>query len=96
MKKESPTSFQLNEAAEHLQNLIQEVDQGEYDEDGDIAFAVTLSHVVNHLLCAFNSRDMSWDDFSKASQEAYEEGAYTIPWQFGPSFKLENTDAPQP
>jgi len=62
--------YELEDAVEHLQNLIKNLNETE--DYGDIEYSIDLGHVYSHLNRAWNSRnhigDQSADDFGRYSK----------------------------
>lgn len=75
--------FELREAAEHLQDLVAELNEGTMGERGEPALAVTLAHILDHLCRAWNCKGLTIEQFTELSQEDFEHLSHTVPNFFG-------------
>jgi hypothetical protein len=89
----TPVLFELKEARLHLDELISNVEGGEFDQHGDFAFLIGLQHIYEHL-------NMSWHTkFNKEigveSQQEYETLSSTFPNFFSSPepFVIEKLDS---
>jgi hypothetical protein len=73
------TSFQLNEARVHLDDLLREVRARWVDHDEDVAIAIGLGHVLEHLNLAWHYRAKSVEQVSAESQDEFETRCNHVP-----------------
>lgn len=81
------TSFQLHEATVHLDGLLREVRARWVDQDEDVAIAIGLGHILEHLNRAWHYRSKSVEQVSAESQEAFEAQCRLVP-RLTPSCRL--------
>ncbi len=80
--------FQISELHGHVGDLLQEIEAGEYsDEHSDIALAVSLGHLLDHINLAWNTRNLPGEQMSALSQEEFEQAMNLVP-NFGFQRKL--------
>ncbi|MDQ8196361.1 hypothetical protein QEH59_18165 [Coraliomargarita sp. SDUM461004] len=72
-------SMELNEAVEHLQDLVTEVEKGDYAPEGEYCYATALRHIYEHLNRSFHFADMEQTRIEEISQESFEELSDTLP-----------------
>jgi hypothetical protein len=77
--------WHLSELAEHIKVVVNEVEAGDYDEDGDPSYQIALAHLMDHL-------NLAWH-FSKMSDEQV--NALTTDqlckyWDAIPKFKIDH------
>jgi hypothetical protein len=84
-KQMDPTSvvFQLSEAREHLDELINELREGRLGDEPDIDLQFSLEHIIDHLCFAWNARDLSIREVAELTQEDFERCCQTVPDFFG-------------
>ncbi|MEM6458466.1 MAG: hypothetical protein AAF710_03645 [Planctomycetota bacterium] len=70
---------QLDELIVHAKNLITEIEEGRYDDDGDLSYPIALSHLMDHLVRAWHYSQMTDDQVARISQEQFERVTYSIP-----------------
>lgn len=75
--------FQIGEALEALQQLVNELQTGQLGPDDRSALAVSLEHITNHIHYAWNCRMMSLEEVANHLQEEFERDCNTIPNFFG-------------
>ena len=81
------SSFQLHEATVHLDGLLREVRARWVDRDEDVAIAIGLGHVLEHLNLAWHYRSKSVEQVSAESQEEFEAQCRQVP-RFAPNLRL--------
>jgi hypothetical protein len=85
-------SWELGEALVHLKELIKEVDNSEYDEEGsDMSYFIGIQHVIEHLNLSWHFRNQKPENMGTRDQEEFEEFSNTIPNLMG-EFKLGKTN----
>lgn len=72
-------AFNLREAQGFIASLVQQLEDGEYEESGDIAFGTNLLLIINSLNLAWHGRHMNSSEIESMSQDAYEAMAFTMP-----------------
>ena len=77
----------LLELKEHIDSTIDEVKNGQYEEDGDLSFSVELEHFVEHIIMSWHCRNMTWNDINKMTYEEYENMSFSIP-KFHSNYQL--------
>lgn len=70
---------ELDELKEHIETVISEIENGEYDPDGELSYQVSLSHLMDHLVRSWHFSKMTDDEISDLSQEAFERITYSVP-----------------
>lgn len=71
--------FNLNEIAVDIPGIIDEIEAGRYDDDGDLSYEVALGHLMDHLALAWHEARMSDDEVDGLSQEQFETLCNAIP-----------------
>ncbi len=71
--------FQLGELISHADDVIEEIREGRYDEDGDICYQVAINHLMDHLMLAWHYAVMSDEDIDQMTQEQFEKLSTAIP-----------------
>ncbi|MBI1369798.1 MAG: hypothetical protein GC162_14225 [Planctomycetes bacterium] len=71
--------FHLHEIASDIPGLIAEIEQGRYDEDGDLSYEVALAHLLDHLSLAWHQSRMTDNEVAQLSQEQFEQLCTAIP-----------------
>lgn len=69
----------LNEIVVTIPGIIDEIEAGRYDDDGDLSYEVALSHLMDHLALAWHQARMSNDEVDSLSQEQFETLCTSIP-----------------
>lgn len=70
---------ELDEMIVHAKDLIAEILNGDYDEDGEVAYSIDLSHLMDHLVRAWHYAKMSDEQVADLSQDDFEKLTYAIP-----------------
>lgn len=73
------TSFHLHEARVHLDGMLREIRARWVDQDEDVAIAIGLGHVLEHLNLAWHYRSKSVEQVSAESQEEFEAQGCLVP-----------------
>jgi len=71
--------YELNEAAEALQNLLTEIKSGKLGPNDSPELAVDLLHITDHLHRAWNCRMLTEEELFLLTQEDFSRHANTIP-----------------
>lgn len=71
--------FHLHEIASVIPGLIAEIEQGRYDDDGDLSLEVALGHLMDHLSLAWHQSRMTDIEVDQLSQEQFEQLCVAIP-----------------
>ncbi len=71
--------FNLHEIAVDIPGIIDDIEAGRCDEDGDLSYEVALGHVMDHLALAWHQSLMSDDEIDGLSQEQFETLCTSIP-----------------
>ena len=72
-------TMELEDAVEHLNDLIKEVEAGKYDPDGKYCYSTTLRHIYEHLNRSYHYCDKSDDEIDKISQKEFNRLSDTLP-----------------
>jgi hypothetical protein len=81
------TSFQLHEARVHLDGMLREIRARWVDQDEDVAIAIGLGHVLEHLNLAWHYRSKSVEQVAAESQEDFEAQCCLVP-RLAPGLRL--------
>ena len=73
------TLLQLTEAREHLDNLIEQLRNGELTADDDASLEVEIDHLLDHICFAWNGRDISIAEYVDLSDEDFGHLWNTVP-----------------
>jgi hypothetical protein len=73
------TKFELSELVDHAEGLIREIDDGRYEEDGDLSYQVALAHLQDHLNLAWHAPRMTNEEFNSLSQTQFEAAMLATP-----------------
>ena len=84
-------TWELQEAALHLQNLIAELNSGKMGSEDDPCLAVDLWHIIDHLCYAWNGKDLTLEQVGNLSQQDFERLSNTLPNFFGHRIMGEST-----
>jgi len=71
--------FELSEALQHLQEFVEDLQQGRIKEDDDAKLLVKLDHLFDHMNRAWNCRDMSWTEKDTLSHPEFMRLSNTVP-----------------
>jgi hypothetical protein len=71
--------FELSEALEHLQKVVDDLQQGRIKEDDDAKLSVELDHLLDHMNRAWNCRNMSWDQKDGLAHGEFMRLSNTVP-----------------
>lgn len=71
--------FQLDELKGHIDDVISEINEGDYDEDGELSYEVAIGHLLDHLNLAWHYARMSEDQIESKSQEQFERLIKSVP-----------------
>ncbi len=71
--------FNLHEIAVDIPGIIDDIEAGRYDDDGDLSYEVALGHLMDHLALAWHEAHMSDDEVDALSQEQFETLCTSIP-----------------
>lgn len=71
--------FHLHEIATDIPHFIAEIEQGRYDDEGDLSLEVALAHLMDHLSLAWHQSRMTDDEVDRLSQEQFEQLCTAIP-----------------
>lgn len=71
--------WELLELAAHLKDVVQDIDAGRYDEDGDLSYQVGLQHLMDHLARAWHYAQMSDEQIAALTQEQFDAVTNAIP-----------------
>ncbi|MEP1151260.1 MAG: hypothetical protein ABJH08_05980 [Balneola sp.] len=84
--------FQLSELKDHIDTIIEEIVNGDYNSDGDLSYQVGLSHLYDHLNRAWHFSKLTDDQINALDQESFERTTYSIPKLDG-NFRIVEADA---
>jgi hypothetical protein len=73
------TVFHLHEIATDIPEVIADIEQGRYDDDGDLSLEVALGHLMDHLSLAWHQSRMTDAEVDNLSQEQYNQLCTAIP-----------------
>ena len=79
--------WELMELRDHIITLVEEIDAGHYDENGDLSYQVGLEHLMDHLVRAWHYAQMSDGEIDALTQEQFRKLTSAIP-QLGPDQRL--------
>jgi len=71
--------WELSEALEHLQNVVDDLQQGRIKEEDDAKLLVELDHLFDHMNRAWNCRNMSWEEKGALSHTEFMRLSNTVP-----------------
>lgn len=71
--------WELLELAAHLGEIVQEIDAGRYDDDGDLSYQVALEHLMDHLARAWHYAQMSEEQIDALTKEEFNAVTSAIP-----------------
>lgn len=83
--------YELNEAAEALQNLLNEIKSGQLGHKDSPELAVHLDHITGHIHRAWNCRMLTEEELFILTQEDFSRHTNTIPNFFGNRLLGEDT-----
>jgi hypothetical protein len=72
-------TWELTELADHLKTVVDEIESGRYDENGDLSYQVGLEHLMDHLARAWHFAQMTDEQIDALTQEQFEEVTRAIP-----------------
>jgi len=70
---------ELDELKDHIDEVIEEITQGEYDPDGTLSYEIALCHLQEHLARAWHFAKLSDDKLGDLSNEAFHKASISIP-----------------
>lgn len=71
--------WELLELADHIKAVVEEIDAGRYDEDGDLSYQVGLEHLMDHLARAWHYAQMSNEQIDALTQDQFNAVTNAIP-----------------
>jgi hypothetical protein len=71
--------WELDELADHLKDVVEDIQSGRYDESGDLSYAGGLQHLMDHLARAWHFAHMTDEQIDALTQEQFEEVTHAIP-----------------
>jgi hypothetical protein len=71
--------FQLDNLCVHVQDVIKQIEQGRYEEQGDLSFEVDIAHLLDHLAMAWHYARMSDQQIDSISQADFERLTRSVP-----------------
>lgn len=71
--------FQLDQLVVHIQDLIKEIELGEYDEEGELAYEVSVGHLLDHLAKAWHYARMTNEKIDSLTQDEFERLTNAVP-----------------
>lgn len=83
--------FELDQAVEELQSIIEEVDRDEFNKSADMALAVRLTSTLNYVFKAWNFRDLTLREVSELADDEYEKLTFRVPL-LDPRLHIEETE----
>ena len=72
-------AFELGELAIHIKEVIAEIENGDYDEDGELSYTVGLEHLMDHLVKAWHYGQMSDEKIDSLTHEEVVKLTQAIP-----------------
>lgn len=78
MNKETVAAC-LHDALDQIEELVTDLENGTYEESGELAFLVNVSQILNYLNSAWNLREYSIQEIDALSQHDYELAAFNFP-----------------
>lgn len=75
----SVVTFELEEASEHLQQIVADLRDGTIDGRGEPELSISLAHVLDHLCRAWNCKDQTLEQHAALSQEEFDRLSNTVP-----------------
>lgn len=79
--------FELAEAAEHLQKLVDDLRSEKIGPDNTVALGHELQHVMHHMFRVWHARSMTIEQYSELSQGEFERLSNLVP-NFSGTFVL--------
>ena len=70
---------ELDELKEHIESLISEIENGDYDPDGELSYQVGLAHLMDHLVRAWHFSKLTDSEIEALGQEGFERATFSIP-----------------
>ena len=70
---------ELKDLKDELESLITEIENGDYDPDGELSYQVGLAHLMDHLVRAWHFSKLTDNEIEALGQEGFERATYTIP-----------------
>ncbi len=70
---------ELTELKDHIETLLEEIVNGDYDADGKLSYQVGLSHLYDHLNRAWHFSKLTDDQIDALDQESFERITNSIP-----------------
>lgn len=71
--------WELNELAVHVKEVIAEIENGDYDEDGELSYSLGLEHLMDHLVRAWHYGQMTDGQINSLTQEEFGRLTRAIP-----------------
>ena len=81
-------TMELRDAAEHLNELIKEVEAGHYDPNGECCYSTAIRHIYEHLNRSYHNCDKTDDEIDAISQKEFSRLSDTLP-DFHSDMKLD-------
>ncbi|MEN1681741.1 MAG: hypothetical protein AAGJ46_19335 [Planctomycetota bacterium] len=88
----SAALFELGELIAHAKDLISEIEEGRYEDDGDLSYPVALSHLLDHLVKAWHFSRLANGEIDGLTQEEFIELTNAIPRFCGEETLVEMHD----
>lgn len=73
------TISELDELKDHINEVIEEITQGEFDPDGTLSYEIALCHLQEHLARAWHFAKLSDEILGDLSDEAFHQASISIP-----------------
>ena len=70
---------ELLELIDHAKTVVEEINAGKYDEDGEFSYQVAIAHLMDHLACAWHFAHMTDDQVLALTQQQFEAITNAIP-----------------
>lgn len=74
---------ELDELREHIDSVITEIQEGEYDPDGELSYQIAIAHLMDHLVRAWHFSKLTDTEIEALGQEGFERATYSIPKLMG-------------
>ena len=71
--------FQLDELSVHINEIIAEIKNGDYDEEGELSYLTGLQHLMDHLVNAWHYSRMTDEKINALTQEEFDKLTLSIP-----------------
>ncbi len=70
---------ELSDLRDHTQEVIDEINEGRYDEEGDLSYVHGLAHLLDHLARAWHFSRLTDNEISDLSSDSFQELSVSIP-----------------